>query len=1182
MKKTCLIISLFMLILGINAYQVDEDIVQTPLFEHQAVNQANIVQIELENKLLDWNLAKSADIENFTFSKTYALPYHNIELDIQSIVLESYNQNGERVQNRNISIDDFAVISNQFIFKEMRGFTINFNPVFVNNNEITIVKNAKLNIIGNNKAEEAEAVSEAFISLYEHLAANYHGSYLSNTPIKKPSMLIISHNVLETYLNTYIQWRKASGFDIHVINKETIGTNPTNTQIKQAIVNYYNDASNKPDYLLIVGDSNNSSYFKLPTFYVQAPDNPEVCATDLDYTLIEGDDYFPEMLVGRFCVDSVTEFQTIVSKTIKYERTPAQNTNNWQNKALVVAGNYASGNLIPTSPVDTSRWMYEKFKASGYTVVDTVFYQNESGSGSSPEYLTEQIINAINSGVQYITYRGWGSGNGWQFPIFYRNHVNATNNNGRTPIIYSIVCDNGDFDNSNYDPCFGEVWMAKGTATESDGAVGFVGPSYLYTSTALNNCISSGMLRSVLDEYARIFGTTVMRGKIELYNNFPNARANGENVPFYFRIYNMLSDPALSMWKLSPKNMTHNLPETIDESTNHIVINVPGIVHGYATCTKDNNNYTYAKITDGYALLPIDNTIEGNARVTITAKNYLPVVKSITVNQSNSVSLVSHTFDNDGLISGQSSVLSLTIKNFSNETISNANVQITAASDFTSFDESNIDLGNIAAGESKTVSTTVNVSSECPDQTVETFLLSFSPSNNTAKFSAIIGGLAFDITNAQVNNSSGIINPGNTETIKFTAKNISSINAQNLSVTINPMTNAVECDSSPISINDINAGNTAEISFELSVQENAYVGRIAQFYADFTTADGKSSRAYFAITIGNVDNTAPTGPDKYGYFAYDSNDTNYPQAPVYNWIELDDNTATTILLRDDESASINLPITFRYYGQDYDSMTICSNGWVSFIETWQNDFTNWNIPAALGPYAMLAPYWDDLKGLMTAPGTWDPVKVRYYHDQQNNRFIIDWKDTYNGFNNSSLEKFQIILYPKNNSDGDIVFQYHTIDNPASSNNYATVGIENHLQNDGVLYTYANIYPPTASTLTANLAIKFTTDAPDNYVASDEQIASPIALNLHQNYPNPFNPTTSIAFEIPKEGEVSLEIYNIKGQKVKTLVAHNLAPGNHKVTWNGTDEQNKQVSSGIYFYKLNFEQQQMMKKMILIK
>ena len=109
-------------------------------------------------------------------------------------------------------------------------------------------------------------------------------------------------------------------------------------------------------------------------------------------------------------------------------------------------------------------------------------------------------------------------------------------------------------------------------------------------------------------------------------------------------------------------------------------------------------------------------------------------------------------------------------------------------------------------------------------------------------------------------------------------------------------------------------------------------------------------------------------------------------------------------------------------------MTICSNGWVSFIETWQNDFTNWNIPAALGPYAMLAPYWDDLKGLMTAPGTWDPVKVRYYHDQQNNRFIIDWKDTYNGFNNSSLEKFQIILYPKNNSDDDIVFQYHTIDN----------------------------------------------------------------------------------------------------------------------------------------------------------
>jgi len=1180
MKRLCLIMSLLTLILGINAYELDEQTMQSNFYNHQAITQNNVVKIQLENKLLDWNTAHSSTVDECKISKTYALPYHNAELEIQSVEIESYNQNGQLIQNRSINYSAFAEITNQFIFKEMRGFTVTFSPLQVSNNEYSIIKKINMSIRGYDRIETVNEVSEGFISLYEHLAANYQDSYLHNSPIKKPSMVIISHNTLNNYITSYVQWRKASGFDVHVINKETIGANPTSTQIKQAIVDYYNEASNKPDYLLIIGDSNNSSYFKIPTFYVTAPDNPEVCATDLDYGLIEGNDYFPEMLIGRFCVDSIAELQTIVSKTIRYERAPVANSNNWQNKALVVAGNYASGNLIPTSPVDTSRWIYEKIKASGYAQVDTVFYQNESGGSTSPEYLTEQIINSINSGVQYITYRGWGSGNGWQFPIFYRNHVNATNNSGRTPVIYSIVCDNGDFDNSNYDPCFGEVWMTKGTATEPDGAVAFVGPSFLFTSTALNNSISSGMIRSVMDEYARIFGTTVMRGKLEVYNNFPNAQGNSENVPFYFKIYNMLSDPALSLWKLNPKTITHNLPTNINENVHHLEIQVPGISHGYVTATKDNNNYTYARITDGYAFLPIDDTDEDNVLVTITAKNYLPIVQNITVNHAGGLGILSHEFANGQILSGQSSTLEVTVKNYGNTAINNVSANISAASDYTSFSSNTLDFGNVPAAGTKTASITVNIADECPDQTVETFTLNFG-ANNIGKFISIIGGLSFEISAVEVVGNNGIINPGETRAIKITAKNISSLNAENLGVVINPMTDAVNCSATPIPVSNIISGNVADINFDLTVQSDCYVGRNAQFYADFTTSDGKTARAYFFVTIGSVSNTAPTGPDKYGYFAYDSNDTNYSQAPVYNWVELDD-SATTLSLKDDDSATINLPITFKYYGKDYNSMTLCSNGWASFGATWQNDFTNWSIPSALGPYAMLAPYWDDLKGLMTAPGTWDDVKVRYYHDQANNRFIIDWKDTYNGFNNSSLEKFQIILYPKNDDDGDIVFQYHTIDNPASTNNYATVGIENHLQNDGVLYTYANIYPATASPLTAGLAIKFTTNAPDNYVSNDEQIITPISLKLHQNYPNPFNPTTTIAFDLPSEGNVRLDIFNIKGQKVKTLTNSHFTSGFHQAVWNGLDDQGKQVSSGIYFYKLTHENGQMMKKMILMK
>ncbi|MDN5354925.1 MAG: hypothetical protein PWQ09_1681 [Candidatus Cloacimonadota bacterium] len=88
--------------------------------------------------------------------------------------------------------------------------------------------------------------------------------------------------------------------------------------------------------------------------------------------------------------------------------------------------------------------------------------------------------------------------------------------------------------------------------------------------------------------------------------------------------------------------------------------------------------------------------------------------------------------------------------------------------------------------------------------------------------------------------------------------------------------------------------------------------------------------------------------------------------------------------------------------------------------------------------------------------------------------------------------------------------------------------------------------------------------------------------MSQNYPNPFNPTTSIEFSIPHSSKVELAIYNLKGQVVKTLVSRNLAAGNHIVNWNGKDNTGNQVSSGVYFYKLQTANANITKKMLLMK
>ena len=94
---------------------------------------------------------------------------------------------------------------------------------------------------------------------------------------------------------------------------------------------------------------------------------------------------------------------------------------------------------------------------------------------------------------------------------------------------------------------------------------------------------------------------------------------------------------------------------------------------------------------------------------------------------------------------------------------------------------------------------------------------------------------------------------------------------------------------------------------------------------------------------------------------------------------------------------------------------------------------------------------------------------------------------------------------------------------------------------------------------------------------------PTIAKLYSNYPNPFNPTTTISFSVTQNSDfVNLEIFNVKGQKVKTLFSGNAEEGNHTVTWNGDDENDDPVSSGIYFYKLKTGEQELSRKMLLLK
>ena len=95
-------------------------------------------------------------------------------------------------------------------------------------------------------------------------------------------------------------------------------------------------------------------------------------------------------------------------------------------------------------------------------------------------------------------------------------------------------------------------------------------------------------------------------------------------------------------------------------------------------------------------------------------------------------------------------------------------------------------------------------------------------------------------------------------------------------------------------------------------------------------------------------------------------------------------------------------------------------------------------------------------------------------------------------------------------------------------------------------------------------------------------ALPGQFRLAQNYPNPFNPSTEILFDLPTASHVRLNIFNILGQRVCTLVDESVTAGYHKVTWDGTNDAGSGVPSGIYFYKIDAGDFVESKKMMMLK
>jgi len=199
-----------------------------------------------------------------------------------------------------------------------------------------------------------------------------------------------------------------------------------------------------------------------------------------------------------------------------------------------------------------------------------------------------------------------------------------------------------------------------------------------------------------------------------------------------------------------------------------------------------------------------------------------------------------------------------------------------------------------------------------------------------------------------------------------------------------------------------------------------------------------------------------------------------------------------------------------------------------------------------------------------------PQEVEFYDNGDPNTITIAYSDIDGGEEGIETHNNGTVNWLEGNIDADPLFvdaelgDYHLTENsPCIDTGIAYFEYEGFVLVDLSEDEYWGIAPDMG-------AYEY------GLVNNDEVIIQNSKLNI-QNYPNPFNPETNILFELSSGSNVLIEIYNIKGQKVTTLINEPFEAGSHKITWNATDQ-----SSGIYLLRFNTAENNEMKKLILLK
>ena len=1016
-----------------------------------------------------------------------------------------------------------VVLSEPQIMRDFRVVNLTLYPVQVNpvRRQIRIYRALDADVVstaetGQNEIFRTRPISRDWVPIYERMISNLDEADLLEVQRTPGSYLIIypsSQAVFLVQATRLATWKRSLGFKVELYGlPNPWPTNPVQA-LRAVIADRFANTSPPLEYVCFMGG---------PDFIPTSVFGEEQYSSEYDhyYAKLVGGDCLADIAVGRIPAANSTEVVNAVDKIIAYEKTPYTGNTSWYSNALLVGGAISQC----TSPRTTMIWGRERFE-----------HLHPSGSAFFHQYNSQPISGFVPSWQNH-----WTTGPGAAFYLWRGTAANDHGGNpsfaqlntyGQFPIAMWITCGTGHmvrYGDLTPHHQFSRWWVTNSGTLGGAAAIGMDGFS---THAHTNNILMGGFIDAVCNRDVRTVGNAMVFAKNELFRvDFDEVYAE-----YTANWCNLMGDPSMSMWTQPPAHLAFaNLPTTAQVGTHGLPIRVvdetaQGVTDVLVVALAQDGTFTRAFTgADGVVFLPLLLDAPGTWTLTASKRNCVPAVRDVAVQALGQTCVSLHQFSLPGgpLRPGVQRSLRVDLKNY-NSQVSGGSAQLITATLASSNPQLQILTGNALlypdldpleiAGPLNNATFTLLGGTTMQDQdSVELCLEVFlaGQSHSVSNFSLVCqGGQVVQEQDAQIplvsqdNNGNGHLDPAETAYLRPSLKNCGALALGGpVAATLSCLNGYVQVLQHTATYGTIapNARITcADEQFSVHVSAGVYPGDIAKMRLVVHPGDVDHTLTVdFDLPLGHPVSADPTGPDGYGYYAYESfgpqaglpNDQTYGTltpfsvADPYSWVEIrpafGGNGQVLPNMGDPGeqhsqdpfpyTSVQTLPFPFQFYGTVYTQITICSNGWAAFGN--QSDyivFHNYPIPGQQCPDAMIAPLWTDLR-------TWESsntmgLGVWHYNDVATGRYIIQWEarlaSSYpNSYVNPTIQRFQLILknpsmYPTRSRDGIVVVQYNDVNHAG-----ATAGIASVRGLQGLEYHYA-VTPAGAHPFPGNAQIR---------------------------------------------------------------------------------------------------------------